>query len=213
MKRFVVTGSPRSGTTWFSAALRSLRVSCGHEQIFTPKGPNWSADFKGDVSWMAQPHVPGLGKEVVVIHQVRDPAYAIPSIMARKLLDDEGTESKGRMWGIYQAYVHKHAPECFNWPQGIQRAAAFWCMWNEPLRKLAHGFKLEDVDEAFLRRFMGWIEYELPADLKEEDLTRAVLVRTAPASAALNLDDLTPDLRSRVQNLAFELGYEGGRSR
>jgi hypothetical protein len=83
---FVVTGTPRSGTSYMSSLLNALGYDCSHERCFDP----WHITFAeerpddriwGDSSWLAVPYLGDLPDTTKIVHVVRDPVHAINSIL------------------------------------------------------------------------------------------------------------------------------------
>ncbi len=86
---FVVTGMPRSGTTYTSAVLRRFGLECGHEEVFHPHTTAYAGfgRWDGDASWLAVPFLDQLPEEVRVIHQLRHPLLVAGSLIGTGFLE------------------------------------------------------------------------------------------------------------------------------
>ncbi len=88
---FVVTGMPRSGTTYTSAVLCRLGLDCGHEEVFHPHTTAFAGfgRWDGDASWLAVPFLDQLPREVRVVHQVRHPLRVAGSLVGTEFLESQ----------------------------------------------------------------------------------------------------------------------------
>lgn len=87
--RFVVTGMPRSGTTYTAAVLCRLGLDCGHEEVFHPHTSGFTGfgRWDGDASWLAVPFLDQLPPDVRVVHQVRHPLRVAGSLVGTAFLE------------------------------------------------------------------------------------------------------------------------------
>jgi hypothetical protein len=168
MKRFLVTGCPRSGTKYAATLFRSLGVHVDHEVVFGVgpalggREPSWR-QYEGDVSWLAVPFLPL--DDVVVLHQLRHPLEFVRSVTGFRFLSDERAEL------AFPRVVQRHAPEVYEPDELVERGATMWRVWNE--RAEPHAtitYHLEDLDVPMLNQLCDLIE--LP--VTEEQLTFAL---------------------------------------
>jgi hypothetical protein len=159
MKRFLVTGCPRSGTRYASVLFRRLGVRMSQEAVFGinqglyGKPPDWG-EWEGESSWMAVPFLPL--DDTVVLHQVRHPLDFVRSVCGFGFLSNRSAEF------IYPKVVGRHAPEVYAHPTQPERGAAMWRIWNA--RAEAHAvitYRVEDLDTALLMRLCGLIELDI----------------------------------------------------
>src|SRR5688572_332027 len=156
MKRFLVTGCPRSGTKYAATLFRHLGVHVEHERVFGVgvglgrREPSWRV-FEGDVSWLAVPFLPL--EDVVVLHQVRHPLEFVRSVVGFGFLSDERADL------AFPQVVRRHAPEVYEPATQVERGATMWRVWNE--RAEPHAtitYRLEDLDADLLLRLCKLIE-------------------------------------------------------
>jgi hypothetical protein len=168
VKRFVVTGCPRSGTTYATALFNALGVRCGHEDVYGPDQAlgdlpvEWNG-YDADSSWHAVPFLPL--DDVVVLHQVRHPLEVVRSIagirfLARADLPNKATRS-----------VRQDAPEIFDAETEAERAAIMWRIWNQTAEEhAAFTYRLEDIDAALVTQICGLLELDVSDDQVERAL-------------------------------------------
>ena len=144
---FVVTGTPRSGTSYMSSLLNALGYDCSHERCFDP----WHITFAeerpddrlwGDSSWLAVPYLGDLPDATKIVHVVRDPVDAINSILGTGQLHWADSD--------YRRYIAHHwQGDREWWPREFALAAqAFWTEWNlriESTGRVATRVQLESV--------------------------------------------------------------------
>jgi hypothetical protein len=169
MKRFLVTGCPRSGTMYTSKVFKGLGVNFGHESVFglrqglRGRPANWG-EWEGEASWLSVPFLP-LDDDTVVLHQVRHPLYFVRSVCGWGFLSDASA-------GLhYSKVVGLHAPEVYAPDTEPERGATMWRVWNEKAE--AHAvmtYRVEDLDAALLLRLCRLIEL----DVSEEQVTQVL---------------------------------------
>lgn len=148
--RLLVTGCPRSGTTWMAEAICSTGVDCGHELVFAPeiKRRNKPARW-GDGEWVAEssahaaPHTPFL--DTYVVHLTRHPVKVIASIAHHG-----GVVGARNSPGV--RYMRSQVPEIKRFADPVRRAAEFWVRWNRLVAADVR-VRLEDVTAADITRF------------------------------------------------------------
>ena len=170
MKRFIVTGCPRSGTAYAAALFSALGVRCEHEKVFgiaqaLGEQPVHWGDAQGDSSFLAVPFLPL--QDTVVLHQVRHPLEFTRSIVGIAFLSDHRREKP------FPTIIGRHAPEVYEQPREALRAAVLWRTWN--MRAEAHAditYRLEDLDVGLLLRLAELVELDLSEEQAAEALRR-----------------------------------------
>jgi hypothetical protein len=203
MKRFIVTGCPRSGTAYTAALFSALGLRCGHEKVYgiaqaAGQAPvDWNG-ADGDSSFLSVPFLPV--EDAVVLHQVRHPLEFTRSIVGIAFL------SEHRRGQPFPTIIEREVPEVYEPEREADRAALLWREWN--LRAQAHAditYRLEDFDIPLLLRLGELLELDLSTD-----------------QAAQALDAVPRDVNRRARNetvpwrriasvtgdLAAEYGYE-----
>lgn len=169
MKRFLVTGCPRSGTKYTATLFKSLGVHIGHEKVFgvTEGLGNGAVDWRGregDASWMAVPFLP-LDDDIIVLHQLRHPLEFVRSVCGFGFLSDERAELP------FPRVVRLHAPEVYEPDTQPERGATLWRVWNAKAAPHATiTYRLEDLDVAFLMDLCRLIELDVSEDQAAEAL-------------------------------------------
>jgi hypothetical protein len=162
IKRFIVTGCPRSGTAYAAALFSALGVRCDHERVFgvaqaAGERPVVWDGAEGDSSFLAVPFLPVDG--TVVLHQVRHPLEFARSIVGTALLSDHRRDKP------FPAAIRRHAPEVYEPARQPERAALMWTIWNT--RAEAHAditYRIEDLDVALLVRLCEFLELDVSED-------------------------------------------------
>ncbi|AKQ41002.1 hypothetical protein CP97_01465 [Aurantiacibacter atlanticus] len=112
---FVIIGTGRSGTTYFSELLTASGLSCSHEGYYTVKGPTLyntrrQPDAQCDASWLAVPFLPD--DEVTAVHVVRDPFAVIRSLFSCHFFDlehlEQATDAVTRVRAKFTRFAQKH---------------------------------------------------------------------------------------------------------
>lgn len=133
--RFIVTGTPRSATTYSARLLAALDVPCTHECVLRPLAAVvdvvrwWSDDKQGESSWMAWTVLPLMPSPVPVIHVVRDPWLVIDSLANRNAILNDSKQPADSLRAI-RNMIKAWLPDVFAWDSQVDRAAAFVVGWN-----------------------------------------------------------------------------------
>ena len=205
---FVVTGTPRSGTTYVAKVLQKLGLECRHERRFTP----WDVVIEsyrlnsvpwGDSSWLAAPFLHLLPPTTRVLHIVRDPLKTLNSIIGTGQID----------WpDDYRTFIAKY---CWNdenyWPTDVGRdAQVFWERWNlmiERSGRVTKRFKIEElpsiVPEVVSALGIPQVDGRMAAEAVETVPT-TVNARKHYATVTLTRSDLTPE----CVEMARRYGYD-----
>jgi hypothetical protein len=143
---FIITGTPRSGTSYIAQVLSFIGLECGHESMFNP----WEARYEqirsdarkwGDASWLAAPFLEKLPSSTKVFHMVRHPIKTINSIIGTGQID----------WpSDYRSFLAHHCWGDSNyWPGDIPTATQeFWVKWNgiiEQSGRVTRRFQVEKI--------------------------------------------------------------------
>jgi len=206
--RFVVTGTGRSGTGFMSKVLSTAGVPCHHEKVFGYDGPEWGWR-RGDSSWMAAPFLDGF--DGYVLHVLRDPLRVVNSFVGVGFFDDD----PAAVHVPYVEFAKGWAPEVWELGSPVERAVAWWVVWNELIAPFADLWvRLEDVtgvDLVGVARaaggFHSGLDLEAAISLVPTDVNSREAAGFGPSS--LGWCDLPAgDWLNRLKVLAVEYGYK-----
>lgn len=143
--KYLIVGSPRSGTTFMAKAFSSIGISCGHERIFGPSkiGKHSKltlklveerllrfSNLKAEASWYAVPflssHFNLINQDNIIIHVVRHPIAVIESLLAIKLFSRSSHDFSMNYALKRTPGIHKNDPE-------IVKCCKFYLHWNNKI--------------------------------------------------------------------------------
>ncbi len=205
---FLVTGHPRSGTTYARRVFETAGLKVGGEGFGRHRGAE-TADMQGVVSWR---HIVDCRSRFTVIaHQVRNPLSVISSAQTltngafRLMFRTAGVPA--RWWLLLKLRR--------TFPGVTRRWAATWAMrtwvdWNEYIERddgVVIRYRVEEIAEEWPRitAALGLAGHDFPAEIPRSVNTRKG--RYTP----LQFDDLTVldgGLAARVDALARTYGYD-----
>lgn len=199
MKRFVITGSGRSGTKWCATVLRVRGILCGHEQVFATGqlikggGYDWGP-FAGDSSLAAVPALPKLDG-VIRILVVRHPLDVADSF--RRV----GSILHGSLPRGLDIYLRRHHLHIFNRPDELAAGVDYWLTWNRlAADHVDHVVQLEGLTGDRLTGLAGvepvWPGFPVGP------------VNVGPASKRPDWSEIPERLRNEVQKFARQVGYD-----
>lgn len=200
--RFVVTGLPRSGTSYLSALCKANGVEVSHEKYFTKHGPmlrnpQRRFDTVGDVSWLAPPYLPD--GDMVILHQVRHPLKVVNSIHQLGLFHSHRANDR-------LPFVERLA-ENFNFSSDpLHSALRFYVEWNERCEKLTDKrFSVEKLDQE-RSRIAEWIGIKLS---NTATVAKDTNTRNPEVDEVVTLDKLSkfPEFKA-FEDMARRYGYD-----
>lgn len=151
MKRFVICGTPRSGSKYIAELINKIGIGCGHELIFNrwngkfQQTLNWNLPLWGVSGFASAPFVKDLDSSYVVLIQKRDKQKTIDSLKRIGILYD----FKTRFARHYFNYINFHCGE--PWLKSIKnyqdRLEAFYDRWYKLAEDRAdYTYNIEDLD-------------------------------------------------------------------
>lgn len=207
-KRFVVTGTGRSGTKFASHLFTRCGLPCTHQSTYTERNRAPNPDYqgkKGASSAFAAPYVNEINDDTLIIHQVRNPERVIASLIKnRHLVTQKQNDATKR----YVEHVDLSGCDTY-----AEQAAALWVRWNNLVlqaekRKNYILHRVEDYNAEFVmavgeslgvkikRRVVDYVLKELGQDTGTSGYTEPVRINT-----------LRPSLRDEVMQVAQHVGY------
>ena len=205
---FVVTGTPRSGTTYVSHILKNFGFDCLHERRFTPwevvtDAYRLTSRPWGDASWLAAPFLPILPDSTKVFHVVREPLRTLNSIIGTGQID----------WpDDYRTFIARYCWGDENyWPTNVELdAQTFWVRWNEMIEhsgRVVMRFRVEDMATA-LRRITSELGM---TEVTEADVANAlagirtdVNTRRHRPPGNVTRADLTAEFRETARRYGYD---------
>lgn len=165
MKRFIITGTGRSGTKWCATALRCAGIYCGHEQVFSTAllpvygTPRWPDEMEGDSSLAAVPYLKHYDDMTRVL-VVRDPFSVVSGFLKA------GPFLAGSQPAGLTEYVDKRHPEIRQSRTEAEAALRYWLAWNRTAVEHADVvLRIEDLTVDVLLKAVGreprWHTYPL----------------------------------------------------
>lgn len=138
--KYIITGTPRSGTGFMAKLFTSAGVPIGHEMFFGMPGHGYyPRNAQGDSSWMAVPFMHNF-TEAKIIHIVRNPLDTIASLLHRETFSDDRLANS-----IYTFFKMKRLPVLKRF-EGMDRYIAFYLYWNKEIDMIeTYRVKLEDM--------------------------------------------------------------------
>jgi hypothetical protein len=200
MKRFLITGTGRSGTKWCATALRIAGVYCGHEQVFATAmlpqhhEPHWGR-LVGDSSLAAMPYMEEL-PNVTKVLVVRHPLDFVSSMLKVGPLLDGGQPA-----GLKE-YLTVTFPDVMTAENEVEAALRYWLHWNRAALPQAQAvLRIEDLTVAALLAAVGrealWDSYPLGSINQANNFTQGVF----------DDGDAPTELLDDVWEFATSIGY------
>lgn len=191
----LITGCARSGTTYISEVLKLGGLDIRHEQVGKDGISSWFMCIEADhVPWKSRPSAAGFRFDHI-FHQVRHPLKVISSVF--------GTEHRKAI-----EYFSKNIPEISDKDSLVVKSAKYWYYWNLYAEQKAEWrYQVEQIDSCLeeMGQRLGIvldkaILQQVPRDAnhrkKTTDLTWAQLK-----------NEISPDLFSKIQEMALRYGY------
>jgi len=200
-RRLVVTGAPRSGTTWVAHALLEAGVPCSHERVATEFGQRPWATWAADSSWCWPAYYDALDLATPVVIVYRSPWPTVTSLVRCGWVADDPTNA------AVDVFLRHHAPAVYDAADETGRAASWWATWygwalDWPGRRLV--FDLADLtdDPTVLRALAGAAGSPIsePHAARIQAALPPLNAAKSRRSDALPVDpgDLDPDLAALV---------------
>lgn len=214
--QLLITGAPRSGTTWVAYFLKLCGVHCGHESVFTPRGFDGFArkalpHMHAECSWMAAPFLDEIAKTgIALAHAVRHPLAVIASLVAtRHLLSDEELgfdDPRPKYRRFARQYVNGEVLS----HNVVERCAMFWVTWTGMVDRWTNNiFRIEYDDPGLLLEWLGLDPAERRAEERAASLPKTVNTQygTTPLTWSRLENAVRADTFVYVQETARRYGY------
>jgi hypothetical protein len=138
---FIITGTPRSGSSFMAELFTSAGYPCGHETFYGMPGyGTYRRPQYGESSWLAVPYLDRDGNRPKVL-VLRNPLKVISSLVNDGFFSDESWKTNP-----YTFYVNLFLPEIKEY-QGLDQYLYFWMEWNtQAAHRIKHIWKIEDIN-------------------------------------------------------------------
>jgi len=234
IKRFVITGCGRSGTTYMARIMSEIGCFCVHEKYFLgirrhgkiiiPE--NFPLSFKfnkitwkmppyGEAAWEAVPFLKYLPRGTVIFHLVRNPIKFIRS-RKKKGLD--------HIFSFMDKYCPINIPDSHNLTfselsneKQVNYISEHWIRWNKEVAKFEHikkykyyRIKIEDINVNLLERMLRSINFKYNQEKiisSYNSIPRNIHSR-GKTDENITLNNIQSSIREKVIELALEYGYE-----
>lgn len=133
--RFVITGTPRSGTQYAARLMAVLGLPCRHEKAMRPLATltdvlKWPATDTGESSWLGWSLIPLMvGYRVPVLHVIRNPWAVIDSLTNRNHILRGWSPRTSGLQGVREI-INAYLPQVMKYEQQVDRAASLVLGWN-----------------------------------------------------------------------------------
>jgi len=217
--RFVISASPRSGTKFVSVLLSNLGIKCGHEQVFNRKGINKSAEFMGDSSWLSAAYLRKIKKNIIVIHQVRNPLNCINSIISHGGFFDAHERKAKRPISTndrrYQVNRFIRRNIKVKWSQHKrERVSQFWYYWNKKIEKYSkYNYLMVKAESLYTFEGVDKLLKILRCSCSKHDIENAIAnmldnPNKGKSKKRLEIYDKYENLPQYVKDLGLKYGYK-----
>lgn len=197
--RWVITGTPRSGTTWIGTVLDHAGLRTGHEHSVRALGDDpWllhrsNQNLPGESSYLAAPYVKQLRQAgSIVVHLVRPPLDAIGSMLGHRLNLDAANH--------FGEAVRLFAPRFLEETTPARRYARFWLDWNE---LIGHDsdmlWRLNEIRQEHIEALAAWAGHRT---FWSEPFARIQVPNPGAHPATIDRDDLGDSLWVEVGETA-----------
>lgn len=167
--RFIVTGTPRSGTKYAAKLLTALGVPCTHEETLRPMAEvvdclRWYRDTdSGESSWMAWTLLPLFPESVPVLHTIRDPWLVVDSLTNRNKILWADHLREHKPYQSIRDTIRHYCPAVWEWDAVVNRAAQFVLDWHDAIAAVVPQrmeYRPSSLDVPLVRRMLNHIGCE-----------------------------------------------------
>lgn len=193
MRKFLISGCGRSGTTYTAKLLTAAGCSCSHEAyfpkkvtaliylplfyecIYTPYRKVFKLQYpishQGEAAWHAAPFLDFLHDDTVVFHQIRNPIDFIRSRQKIGLIGTGRLRRDGRLRGKFTSISYRDIKNFRNlsMQEQVDHLARVWIEWNEIVEEKCKNhvnfrYRLEDIDVSLVEKIFSLIEFDYDLD-------------------------------------------------
>jgi len=200
MIKWLLTGTGRSATRFYSRYLTGLGYTCTHEYLFPLPSPR--KDIKtntilAEASWHAAPF---LGMEeldsVKIIHLIRHPKLVIASVRFAGWM---------RLLPGISAFIQRYTPRVNSYPRALDKLACYYIEWHKLIEANVQCKPVVFyVDKQRSQEMLGIVEHSAPqCGAYDNDQDHSLGRVPGP-----ELSEFTSDLRDELIDFSQRHGYE-----
>lgn len=193
--RLIITGTPRTGTTYVYQLLRNLGIGAGHETVYTTVEPQPWALRRAEVSWMAVPHLDRF--HGTVVHLVRDPLAVLNSFLGIGFFHQLDAHM------AWTEYIRRQGIE-LDETDPVGSAQRFIIDWNRKIEPYADWrLRVEDLDVMELRRLLLAVNAYPPEQTLRWALEGVSKSTNSRTRADLSWEACTPEFRQFAKGYGY----------
>jgi len=210
--RFVITGTPRSGTQYAARLMTVLGVPCSHEKTLRPLTNvadvlKWPAADTGESSWLGWSLIPLMvGYRIPILHVIRNPWAVIDSLTNRNFILRGWSLRESGVQAIREI-IHAYLPEVMKHKERVDRAASLLLGWNRLIAEQVPARFVFYVDRLDLMTVRAMLEY-LGAEVPDSQIRAALREVSTSANQGYTLDPVPgvsdPDVAEWIGQYARE---------
>lgn len=210
--RYLITGTPRSGTTYVADLLTRVGLDCAHETALRSPYPDGRFRISpsvhwGESSWMAAAAMDIFS--VPKIHLVRAPVDVIESMYHVGWIRTD----------LFRPFIEPHCPKVFKIPYSPDRLARFWLDWNALVdRHRIERWHVATISAAHLRAMaaslavdVGEDECQAVLDVTPTNVNHIKKGPRLPLSLADFSSGIGGELQRRARRYGIPLSYRDGK--
>lgn len=198
--KYLITGTPRSATTYMALLFQSAGIPIPHEQFFgAPGGGFWLNYAIGDSSAIAAPFLHMMPEKTTIIHIVRNPLKVLSSFQRWGFLEDNHLLD---FWVGIQAI--QNMPSILEY-KGLDRYIHYYIGWNRMVEEYTKcRYRVEDINKNPKKIFK-----DLGEDIKGKKLWADTTTNASDIKKYLTIKDLEGcELKQDFIDYSQHLGYK-----
>lgn len=210
--RFVITGTPRSGTQYAARLMAVLGLPCRHEKTLRPLATvadvlKWPTADTGESSWLGWSLVSlMIGYRVPVLQAIRNPWAVIDSLTNRNHILRGWSPRNSGVQGVRET-IHAYLPEVMQYEERVDRAASLVIGWNRLIAEHVPARFVFYVDRLDVMTVRAMLEY-VGTEVSDGQIKAALNEVSTSANEGYTIDPVPgvsdPDVAQWIRQYAKE---------